>query len=304
MGVHRAHHQRDQQAGREAQHREREERHVPVPVVREVDADRDAEDLARGERGLDEAHHAAAHLRREEVGGDREHDGADDAAEETRDHARDEQRLEAARETAPRGARDEAGVEEQQQLLAIEAVGEAGGEEARDARGEGVGRHDGAELRGRDVERGHDQRAERRHQHEVDDHGELQEGEHRDDALLVAGELQRRGRSGGCGGHRDLAGGQGEAAQSTAAPDGPASPGRGIHGRFARAYIQSRFTRSDLSDRYVITKPALDQALSNDFDSELRSRISASPRRQPSDRGRSCVQNTAWQRSRRACCRR
>jgi hypothetical protein len=45
-----------------------------------------------------------------------------------------------------------------------------------------------AELSRADVQHGHEDRAQRRHHHEVEDHRELQKGQHGDEEDLVPGE--------------------------------------------------------------------------------------------------------------------
>ena len=150
-------------------------------------------DLAGGKCGLYDAHHTPPHLQREQVGGDCKHDGADDAAEQAGHDSGQEQQGIVRRERAESGADDEAGIEEKEESLSIEPVGEAGCQKAGDAGAEGVGRHDLAKSLRTDFEVGHDDRAERRYDHEVQDDGELQEREQRDDELLVAGEFQPRG---------------------------------------------------------------------------------------------------------------
>ncbi|MHC2592107.1 hypothetical protein ACVIG9_006163 [Bradyrhizobium ottawaense] len=63
-----------------------------------------------------------------------------------------------------------------------------GGQHARNARAERVGRHRDAELPGRDVERGHQDGPERRHDDEVEDDRELRERQQRDEERLIARE--------------------------------------------------------------------------------------------------------------------
>ena len=193
MPGHRLHEHRDDHADRHRDDNDREERHVPVPEIGDVDAGGDAEHLARRERGLNDAHHAPAHRERKQVGDDRENDGADHAAEDAGDHARDQELRIARRQRAQRGADDETAIEEQQELLAVEAVGEARREQARGAGAEGIGGDDLAEPLRRDVEVRHDDRAERRDDHEVEDDGELQKGEQRHQELLVGGKFRRCG---------------------------------------------------------------------------------------------------------------
>jgi hypothetical protein len=153
VGVHRLQLRGDHHQPRHAQRRQHDERRMPVPAIRQEQAQRQAQHLAGREGGLDQAHHAAAQGDVEQVGGDRQHHRTDHAAEQAREHARGQQQLEGGREAAPQRAHQEAGVEEHQDLLAVEAVGEAGGDEAGDARAERVGRHDQAELLGRDRQR-------------------------------------------------------------------------------------------------------------------------------------------------------
>ena len=181
---------------------------MPPPAVRQIEAERQAEHLAGGERGLHDAHHAAAHVERKEVGDDRHRDRADDAAEDPGDDARGEQELVGRREAAEQRAPREARVEEEQQLLAIEAVGEPRGEQARERGAEGVHRHDQAELLGGEVEIAQQDRAQRRDDHEIEDDRELQEGEHADHELLVRREGRRRTRV-GAGRRRRSRGGRG-----------------------------------------------------------------------------------------------
>lgn len=166
-------------------HDDPDERRVPVPSVGEVEPRRDAEDSARRERGLHDAHHAAAHVEREEVSGDRGDDGADDATEQARHHACDEQHLVRAREAAQERAEDEAAVEEEQEALPFKAVRHARREEPRGRRAEGVRRHGERELPRRDVQGRHELGAERRHDREVQDDGELEEREQRQHEALV-----------------------------------------------------------------------------------------------------------------------
>ena len=99
------------------------------------------------------------------------------------------------REAAEQRADDEARVEEEEELLAVEPVGEAGREQARDRRAESVRRHDEPELRRDDGEVAHEHRPEGRQDHEVEDDGELEEGQDRDDGDLVARELHGGGGS-------------------------------------------------------------------------------------------------------------
>ncbi|MGY4574806.1 hypothetical protein ACVWY5_007876 [Bradyrhizobium sp. USDA 3256] len=129
---------------------------------------------------------AAALLQREQVGDDGKHDGADHPAENARDDAAEQQHVEILRQRAEHGAEHEADIEEQQQPLAVEAIGKAGGEDAGNAGCERVGRDRDAELPGRDVQRRHQDGAERRHDDEVEDQRELREGKQRDQERLVA----------------------------------------------------------------------------------------------------------------------
>ena len=167
---------------------DQEERRVPVELRREVEPERQAEDLRGRERGLHEAHHAAALRRREDVGDDRHADRPEHAAEDAGEDARAEQERVARRERAEQRAAEEADVEEQQQLLPVEPIGEPCGEQPRQAGAERVRRHDVAELLGRDVELVEQDRPEGRQDHEVEDDGEVEEGDQRDDEHLIARE--------------------------------------------------------------------------------------------------------------------
>jgi len=184
---------REDDAARDDRQRDdHEERRMPPPAVRQIEAERQAEYLAGGERGLHDAHDPATHVERKEIGDDGHRDRADDAAEDPGDDARGQQELVGRREAAEERAPGEAGVEEEEELLAIEAVGEPSGEQARERSAEGIHRHDQAELLGREVQIAQQDRAERRDDHEIEDDRELQEREHADHELLVRGEGGRR----------------------------------------------------------------------------------------------------------------
>jgi hypothetical protein len=77
-------------------------------------------------------------------------------------------------------------VEEQQQALAVEPVGETGREDAGNSRAERIGRDRHAKLRGRNIQRRHDDGAERRHDHEVEDDRELDKRQQRNQQRLVS----------------------------------------------------------------------------------------------------------------------
>ena len=93
---------------------------------------------------------------------------------------------------AKQRAQHEAGIEEKQQALAVEAVGETRRRQAGSRGAEGIGRDRQAELLRRDMQRRHHHRAQGRDDHEVQDDGELQEGQDGDDEFLVAGKDQTR----------------------------------------------------------------------------------------------------------------
>ncbi len=194
---------RDEHARDAGQPDDHQERRVPAPAVRQVEADRDAHDLARGERGLHDAHHPPAQIQRKEIGDDREDDRADDAAEQAGHHARDQQEVVAGGDAAQERPEHESDVEEQQHALAIEAVGETGGQKTGGAGAEGIDRHHQPEGGRRDVQVAQQQGAQRRQDHEVEDDRELQEREDRDDPLLVRREERRGGCGGRCGGAWD-----------------------------------------------------------------------------------------------------
>ena len=191
--IDRPQHVEDDDAHRGAHRGDHQERRVPSPGVRQVEPERDAQDLARGEGGHHEPHHAPARREGEQVRDDRHADRADDPTEQPRHRARAEQQRVRRRETAERRAEDEARVEEEEELLAVEPVGEARREQPRDPRAERVGRDDEPELRRADVQLRHQHRPEGRQDHEVEDDRELQEREDRDDRDLVARELLDRG---------------------------------------------------------------------------------------------------------------
>nr|GEU28450.1 hypothetical protein [Tanacetum cinerariifolium] len=188
VGVHRFHLPRHDQAAHQAKPGQRQERDVPVPVVGQINADRDAQHLAGGKRGLDQAHHAPAHRGREQVGGNGQHDGTDHAAEQAGHHARAHQRFKTLRQAAPHGAQDKTRIKEQQQFLAVVAVGKARREQTRNTGAERIRRHHQPELLRPDIERRHDHGAQRRHDHKVEYHGKLQESQHGHHDFLVAGE--------------------------------------------------------------------------------------------------------------------
>ncbi len=191
--VDRLHVHRDEHARDRRERDDHQERRVPAPQVREIETERKAEDLARGERGLHHAHDPAALIEREQVGDDREGDRADHPAEDAGHHAREEQEVVGGRKAAEQRADEEAGVEEHQQLLAVEAIGEPGREEARDAGAERIDRYHQPEARRRDVKVAHEERAQRRQDHEVEDDRELEKSQDRDDDLLIRRERRRGG---------------------------------------------------------------------------------------------------------------
>jgi hypothetical protein len=63
--------------------------------------------------------------------------------------------------------------------LRSKTIGKAGGKDARNSRAESVGRNRDAELPGRNVERGHQDGAERRHDDEIENDSELRERKQR-----------------------------------------------------------------------------------------------------------------------------
>ncbi|MGY4499781.1 hypothetical protein ACVWYH_003712 [Bradyrhizobium sp. GM24.11] len=112
-------------------------------------------------------------MQREQIGDDGQHDRADHAAEQSGHDPAEQQHVIVLRQRAEQRSEREADIEEQQQPLAVEPVGKAGGEDAGQSGAERVGRHRDAELPGRDVERGHQDGAERRHDDEIEDDREL-----------------------------------------------------------------------------------------------------------------------------------
>jgi hypothetical protein len=120
-----------------------------------------------------------------QVGDDGENHGAHHAAEQSGDNAAQEQHMKGRRQRAQRGSRRKADVKEQQQLLAIEAIGKARREDPRNARAERIGRNRDAELRRGDVQRRHDDGAERRHDHEVQNDRELDKRQQRNQRRLI-----------------------------------------------------------------------------------------------------------------------
>src|SRR5690242_21750322 len=89
---------------------------------------------------------------------------------------------------AQKGAHDESGVEEEQETLAVETISKPRRQDGGDARAESVGRYHEPELGGRDLQRWYEHGAQRRHHHEVQDDGKLQEGHESDDEPLIARE--------------------------------------------------------------------------------------------------------------------
>jgi hypothetical protein len=83
MRVDRLHRERDDDDRRGRQADDRGEADVPVPVVGEKQASRNAEHLACGECRLNKPHHTAAQMQRKQVGDDGEHDRADHAAKQS-----------------------------------------------------------------------------------------------------------------------------------------------------------------------------------------------------------------------------
>ena len=185
MFVHRLHHQQDGGHRDDRQADQGGEADMPVPVVGQKKPDRDTQHLACRERGLHEAHDAAAQVQRKQVGDDREHDRAHHAAEQSGDDPAEQQHMIVRRERAESRAKREADIEEQQQALAIEPIGKACRQDTRNACAEGIGRDRHAELGGGNIQRRHDDGAERRHDHEVDNDRELDQRQQRHDQRLV-----------------------------------------------------------------------------------------------------------------------
>ena len=89
---------------------------------------------------------------------------------------RKQQRVAAGERTGQIGQREQR-IDGQQQLAPVETVDVGGGEQARQPRTPRVGRHRGRERGRRDAEGVHDLRAQRHHDHEVHDDGELRQRE-------------------------------------------------------------------------------------------------------------------------------
>ena len=181
----RTHVNQDHSAHQGADGDDHEEGRVPSPAGGQQQGQRNSQHAAAGERGLNHSHDAAAHLQRKQIGDDGEGNRADDAREHAGDHPGGQQPVIARGQAAEQRADEKAAVEEQQQFLPVEAVGEPGREESRQPRAERVSRDDQSELRGRDLQRGNDQRAQGGEHHEVEHDGELQEGQNGHDEFLV-----------------------------------------------------------------------------------------------------------------------
>ena len=181
---------------RTAEQREGDERRAGAEVLREHQAERDADDRRDGERGHDRPHRGAAAVVGEHVADDG-HDGrSDDAAEQPGHGAGDDERLIRWGEPAEQCANGEAEIEGEQGGLAAEPVEELGREERADERREAVDGHGVAELLGRDAEVALRQRGERHDDDEVEDVGELDGGKKEEQAPLAAGDGGLRSRGG------------------------------------------------------------------------------------------------------------
>ncbi len=95
---------------------------------------------------------------------------------------------------AQRRTQNETAVKEEQQTLAVKPVGRSGCQDPGQGSAEGIGGHRPAELARGDTQFRHDDSAQWRHHHEVQDDGELQEGQNRHNGHLIAAEGDRLGR--------------------------------------------------------------------------------------------------------------
>ncbi len=175
----------------------------PVEVAQEH-PERHARD--RGQRKC--RHHGAGGRAspgiREHVADHREDQGTEHAPERARDHARRHQHVVTRRKAARKRPQREARDQRQQRRLAIESVDHQRGQEPGHAGAERVRRHDPAELVGRDVQRPLQQRAERHHDHEIHDVGQLDRRQDDEQGPLPGGRPLHRGGLGHRRGERIL----------------------------------------------------------------------------------------------------
>ena len=90
-------------------------------------------------------------------------------------------------QAAEERAEEEAGVQNHERGPPREPIDDGRSDEPGRAGGEGVRRNDQAKFCGADVQRTHQLRAERHHDHEVDDRGELHGGQDEQNQPLAAG---------------------------------------------------------------------------------------------------------------------
>jgi len=111
MVVYRTHPAEDYQEQRDAHGYDHAKGHVPAPITRQQQAQRNAQNLCGSECRLYEAHHPAAYFQRKQIGDDRHVDGEKDAAEHAGDHTGCNQKGVAGGDTTKKCAEDKTGVE-------------------------------------------------------------------------------------------------------------------------------------------------------------------------------------------------
>ena len=152
-------------------------------------SDRNADDGRQREGGHDHAGRRAPAVFRNRVADDGVDHRARHAAEGAGDRSRGQQRCVTRRDTAQQRRYDEARIEEQQYFPAIEAVGVEGHGQRSERRGQRVSRYQKPKLIRRDEHHAHQLRAERHHDHEVHDVGELDCREDQDQRTFTTAHL-------------------------------------------------------------------------------------------------------------------
>ena len=171
-----------------------DERQVPAPVLRQNQPQGHTRHRGHGKRRHHDAHGTPAPLKGHHVRHDGLRQGRQHAAKSARKNARHRQRAIGGREAAGQRRQPEQAIEHQQQPLAPEAVDVGRSQQARCPRRQRVGRHQQAKLRVRDRKQLRELRAQRHHDHEVQDVCELDAGQRQQQPQFTAGRKLRGSR--------------------------------------------------------------------------------------------------------------